>query len=69
MDEQAIKIIKRAGGVTAFAKLLGMETDEGFHQRVNNWKRRGLPSDVVLAHYDTIKNLEKLEQEAQANGR
>lgn len=69
MDKQAVRIIELAGGPTAFAKLLGLDGDEGIQQRVNNWKRRGLPSDVVLAHYDTIKKLEKLGQDAQAIGR
>lgn len=61
--ERATRIIEHAGGDTAFAKLLGLDMDDGFQQRVNNWKRRGLPSDVVLAHYDTIK---RLDEEATA---
>lgn len=66
MNEQAIRIIEHAGGATAFAKLLGLEADEGFQQRVNNWKRRGLPSKVVLAHHDLIKKLQK-QLDSQAN--
>lgn len=65
-SDLSAKIIDRAGGDTAFAKLLGLDAEEGFQQRVNNWKRRGLPAEVVLAHYDTIKKLEKLELDEQA---
>lgn len=56
---QATRLIDVAGGDTAFAKLLGIDADPGFQQRVNNWKRRGLPPAVVLDHYDTIKQLQK----------
>jgi hypothetical protein len=63
---RASKIIELAGGDTAFAKLLGLDGDRAFQQRVNNWKRRGLPSDVVLEHYETIK---KLDDEVSANER
>jgi hypothetical protein len=52
----ACKVIEAAGGDTAFAKLLGLD-DDGAVQRVNNWKRRGMPSDVILKHYSLIKKL------------
>lgn len=51
------RIIRAAGGDAAFAKLLGIEQQEGVAQRVNNWKRRGLPPAVELEHYDTIRAL------------
>jgi hypothetical protein len=50
-------LIAAAGGITAFGKLLGIDGDEGFQQRVDNWKRRGLPSEVVLEHYELIQKL------------
>lgn len=56
--DQSTKIIDKAGGDAAFARLLGIDSKDGFQQRVNNWRRRGLPSDVVLEHYDLIKELQ-----------
>lgn len=56
---QTTSLIEAAGGDTAFAKLLGIDVEPGFQQRVNNWKRRGIPASVVLDHYDTIKRLQK----------
>jgi hypothetical protein len=52
-------LITAAGGDSAFAKLLGIEHEEGVAQRVNNWKRRGIPSAVELEHYDTIQSLKR----------
>jgi hypothetical protein len=51
------RIIEQAGGDTAFAKLLGIDSQRGYQQRVNNWKRRGIPAEVVLEHYETIRKL------------
>jgi len=50
-------LIKSVGGDSAFARLLGIADNPGYQQRVNNWKRRGIPSDVVLEHYDVIRAL------------
>lgn len=55
--DESVKVIDAAGGDTEFAKLLGIEEDSGYRQRVNNWRRRGIPSDVVLQHYDCIRRL------------
>ena len=57
-DESA-ELIDTAGGDTAFARLLGIDQEPGFAQRVNNWKRRGIPAEVVLAHYATIQALKQ----------
>ena len=57
--KQTKKLIDHVGGDVAFAELLGIADRPGFHQRVNNWKRRGLPDSVALEHYDTIKGLEQ----------
>lgn len=40
-----------------FAELLGIQNDEGVAQRVNNWKRRGIPPAVILEHHDVINSL------------
>lgn len=54
---ESTELIDKAGGPSAFGKLLGIDEGEGWLQRVSNWKRRGIPSDVVLDHYDTIQRL------------
>jgi len=55
--EEAALIIEAAGGDTAFAALLGINDRPGFLQRVNNWKRRGIPPAVVLEHFAVINAL------------
>lgn len=52
------RLIEAAGGDSKFAELLGIHQKPGYQQRVNNWKRRGMPAHVVLAHYDEIKELQ-----------
>lgn len=61
MDPQeSARIIALAGGDAAFAKLIGLDTAKpGSAQRVNNWKRRGIPASVVLANLRTIRLLER----------
>lgn len=55
--DESIRLIDSAGGDSAFAKLIGIDEQPGFQQRVNNWKRRGIPADVLLEHYDLIRGL------------
>jgi hypothetical protein len=50
-------VIAAAGGDTAFGELLGINSSPGFQQRINNWKRRGIPSAVMVEHFDTIRQL------------
>ena len=58
MDPQSTKaIIEEAGGDAAFARLLGIDKKPGFQQRVNNWKRRGIPGSVAYEHYSVIQRL------------
>ena len=58
MDPSEARIlIDSIGGDLAFARFLGLDEREGVAQRVNNWKRRGIPSSVVLAHYAAFKRL------------
>ncbi len=45
-------LIDSLGGSTKVAELLGLKDKPGGVQRVNNWKTRGIPSDVRLAHLD-----------------
>ena len=57
--EQTTALIACAGGDAAFARLLGIANRAGFKQRVNNWKRRGMPASVVLEHHSTIMALQR----------
>lgn len=52
-------IITAAGGDSAFARLLGLDQKPGYQQRVNNWKRRGIPPAIVLEHLEQIARLKK----------
>jgi hypothetical protein len=58
-------LIKKAGGDTAFGTLLGI-TKGKWQQRVNNWKRRGLPASVELEHYDTLQSLQAKQDRKRA---
>lgn len=60
------KIIEAAGGDRAFARLLGLELHPGVQQRINNWKRRGIPASVVLSHFEAIDRLRSLTANAAA---
>jgi beta-phosphoglucomutase-like phosphatase (HAD superfamily) len=60
------KIIEAAGGDRAFARLLGLELRPGIQQRINNWKRRGIPASVVLSHFEAIDRLRSLTAKGAA---
>ncbi|HRL22810.1 MAG TPA: hypothetical protein PLP85_13665 [Alcaligenes sp.] len=49
MDKANI-IITSMGGPTKVARLLGFGQTPGAVQRVSNWKKRGIPSRVLLEH-------------------
>lgn len=57
--KETAKLIEAAGGTAAFGRLIGIDRDPFYYQRVTNWRRRGLPSAVALEHYDTIKRLRR----------
>lgn len=58
---ESTKVILAAGGDAAFAKMIGLDpAAKGICQRVNNWKRRGIPASVVLENLKIIRQLEKL---------
>lgn len=44
------EMIERHGGPTKVAELMGILDEPGAVQRVSNWKRRGIPAEVRLAH-------------------
>lgn len=55
--EESARLIEAAGGDREFAKLLGIDGEDGSAQRVNNWKRRGIPAAVLLEHQAVIHDL------------
>lgn len=44
------QLIESLGGPTQVAKLLGYDLHRGGVQRVHNWKERGIPPSVKIAH-------------------
>lgn len=54
---ESAALIDRVGGPTAFGKLLGIDNGNGWIQRVSNWRTRGIPSAVILEHYETFQRL------------
>jgi hypothetical protein len=56
--KESARVIKAAGGDKELAELLGMKKDRD-RQRVNNWKRRGIPSVVLLRHREVFDRLQK----------
>lgn len=64
--DETREIIKAAGGDRAFARLLGLDGTPGYQQRINNWKRRGIPAAVVLDHLPTIRALQSAESNEAA---
>lgn len=64
--DETREIIKAAGGDRAFARLLGLDGTPGYQQRINNWKRRGIPAAVVLDHLPTIRALQSAEHHEAA---
>lgn len=46
------EIILALGGPTKVAEMLGLDKTKGGVQRVQNWKKRGIPAQVKLEHPD-----------------
>lgn len=63
--KQTEELINRVGGDIAFAKLLGIDNGS-FQQRVNNWKRRGMPSKVELEYGEILATLRQMPSESAA---
>ena len=61
---ESAELIDRAGGPSALGRLLGIDQGEGWIQRISNWKRRGIPSDVILEHYATFQRLKRKPPQA-----
>jgi hypothetical protein len=58
-----LHIIDLLGGPKRVAEMLGIIGDRGAVQRVCNWKRRGIPPGVLLAHPDFHRKVKKAERE------
>ncbi len=59
------ELIDRLGGPAKVAELLGFDKKGGV-QRVHNWKERGIPPAVKLAHPEIFLNQPKPETPAAA---
>lgn len=55
---ESARLIDTAGGSSALAELIGLGTEDGARQRVNNWRRRGIPADVILEHREIFERLQ-----------
>ena len=44
------KIIDDLGGPSKLSELLGYDKTHGGVQRIQNWKKRGIPSSVKISH-------------------
>lgn len=55
--KQSARLIDSVGGSRAFAERLGLPSNDGYLQRLHNWKKRGIPAQVLLDHYDLINEL------------
>lgn len=62
--KETANLIEAAGGHTAFARLLGIDTQPGHIQRVSNWKRRGIPARIALEHRLAIEALRRKSRAA-----
>jgi hypothetical protein len=56
---ESSRLIDAAGGDIAFAELIGIASHKHVRQRVNNWRRRGIPTKVLLQYRDLFDSLQK----------
>jgi hypothetical protein len=64
--EESARLIDAAGGSSALAELIGLGSEDGARQRVNNWRRRGIPADVILEHQKLFERLQRQPANAAA---
>lgn len=55
-------IIDFLGGPTKVAEMLGLLGKPGAIQRVANWKRRGIPSRVLISNPEFYKKVVKAQR-------
>lgn len=60
-----IDVIEMLGGPKRVAEMLGIVDEPGAIQRVGNWKRRGIPARVLIAHPDFYRRVKKVERAAK----
>ena len=56
MEKNLIDIM---GGPTKVAQLLGIVNERGVIQRISNWKKRGIPAQVMLTHNKVFAKFKK----------
>lgn len=61
------QLIESLGGAAQVAKLLGYDSRLGGTQRVHNWRARGIPPSVKIAHPDLFLKEIKYSQDASAD--
>ena len=62
-----IDVIELLGGPKRVAEMLGISDKPGAIQRVVNWRRRGIPSRILIDHpefHRKVKRAERLASEA-----
>ena len=59
------QIIDALGGSAKVARDLGFDPDRGV-QRVNNWKERGIPPEILLDHSRYFSRVKALIKEARS---
>lgn len=58
--KQVQRLMDHVGGPEVLSRLLGIDyRAKGQPQRVSNWRRRGLPIGLTLAHYEVLKRLRR----------
>lgn len=61
-------LIEQLGGPAALAKRLGYDKANGGVQRVQNWKKRGIPPGVKLKHPDVFLKAKKPRRSTAEQG-
>jgi hypothetical protein len=56
---ESARLIDAAGGSARLAELIGLGSEDGARQRVNNWRRRGIPADVILENRELFERLQR----------
>jgi hypothetical protein len=62
--KDSARLIDAAGGSSKLAELIGLGSEDGARQRVNNWRRRGIPADVILANRELFDQLQRQTSKA-----
>jgi len=61
--DNAPHVIDLLGGPKKVAEMLGIVDEPGAIQRVGNWKRRGIPAQVLVDHPSFFRTVKKAERD------